>query len=57
MAHLTLIGYYQNDGKIKNCDWYRNGKLTEQSTTEYLTEFQREIFTVGKIRMAKRMEL
>jgi hypothetical protein len=47
---LDIVGNIKNNGKTKIRDWYRNEKLTEQSTTEYLTEFLKERFYGWEIR-------
>jgi YD repeat-containing protein len=47
---LDIVDNIKNNGKTKIRDWYRNGKLTEQSTTEYLTEFLKERFYGWEIR-------
>lgn len=47
---LDIVDNIKNNGKTKIRDWYRNGKLTEQSTTEYLTELLKERFYGWEIR-------
>ena len=47
---LDIVDNIANNGKRKVRDWYRNGTLKEQSTTEYLTEFHKEKFYGWEIR-------
>lgn len=47
---LDIVDNIKNNGKTKIRDWYRNGKIAEQSTTEYLTEFHKERFYGWEIR-------
>jgi YD repeat-containing protein len=53
---LYIVDNIKNNGKTKIRDWYRNGNLTEQSTTEFLTEFHKERFYGWEIRNAIKSE-
>lgn len=39
---LEIVDVFEQDGKIQRRDWYRNGKLYRNSSTEYLTKFHKE---------------
>lgn len=47
---LYIVDNIKNNGETKIRDWYRNGKLAEQSTTKYLTKFHKERFYGWEIR-------
>lgn len=41
---LDIIDKIENNGKKQIRDWYRDGELIEQCTTEYLNEYHKEKF-------------
>jgi|TARA_B110000090_G_C13254460_1_gene397790 antitoxin component YwqK of YwqJK toxin-antitoxin module len=47
---LNIVDHYKNNGKTQIRDWYRNGKIYRQSTTEYLDDFQKEKYFGWEIR-------
>jgi YD repeat-containing protein len=51
---LDIVDNINSNGKREIRDWYRNGKLTRQSTTEYLTKFHKEKFYGWEIRDGKK---
>jgi hypothetical protein len=52
---LIALWICQAMARQKIRDWYRN-ELTEQSTTEYLTEFLKEILRLGNPGMGIKTE-
>lgn len=53
-SSIDFIDYFKNNGKTKTRDWYRDGKVYRQNTTENLTEFHKERFYGWEIRNGKK---